>query len=377
MDLTFNRDDAVNLTARIAGIVKRGNSIPILANCLVEAGGDQLRLTATNQDTWAVARIPSEVREEGKSTFPADMFANLIRGFPAGSEVRLIIADDDPRAVLKCGRSTYRLPILRADDFPLLEAAGFSTPVAVPDADLDRLFENTSFAVHASETKPGLMGVYLAQIGNRLRAVATDTASLALSECAAPAGLDIGKGILIPPTLIAAIKGAMGTGGVNISWRPGFLRAAGGGLEVTGKLFSAEFPAGTYERVIPPDSETPIRIDATDLLAALRRIVPVVDEEKEFPVRLDLAPGQVTITGKRSTSAAAEEVLEIDYDGEPRSPGYSAKRFLKIVDQLKGETVEIHYQAVSPGGAVSGAARIVDPNNPNAVYVLCALKGTA
>jgi DNA polymerase-3 subunit beta len=60
-------------------VVERRNTIPILSNVLLEAGDDQLRLTATDMDLSVVESVAASVGQPGATTAPAHTLYDIVR----------------------------------------------------------------------------------------------------------------------------------------------------------------------------------------------------------------------------------------------------------------------------------------------------------
>jgi|GEM_PF-2752472 len=61
MKLTIERAALLKSLAHVQSVVERRNTIPILANVLVEAGDGRLELTATDMDLTIVEQATAEV----------------------------------------------------------------------------------------------------------------------------------------------------------------------------------------------------------------------------------------------------------------------------------------------------------------------------
>ena len=123
------------------GVVERKNTIPILANVLIEAGGGKLALKSTDLDLEASESVPADVAQEGATTVPAHVIYDIARKLPEGSQVSLETTGDAGQLVLRAGRSRFTLQALPASDFPDLTAGEFSHRFAIPAAELKRLME--------------------------------------------------------------------------------------------------------------------------------------------------------------------------------------------------------------------------------------------
>src|SRR5258708_6718012 len=202
MKVTIERSVLLKALGHVHRIVERRNTIPILANVLIEAAGGKLALKSTDLDLEAAESVPADVAQEGATTVPAHVIYDIARKLPEGSQVSLETTGDAGQLVVRAGRSRFTLQALPASDFPDLTAGEFSHRFAIPATELKRLIENTQFAISTEETRYYLNGIYLHTVeaggATMLRAVATDGHRLARVETSAPEGSVGIPGVIVP-----------------------------------------------------------------------------------------------------------------------------------------------------------------------------------
>ena len=153
MKVTIERSVLLKALGHVHRIVERRNTIPILANVLIEAGDGKLARKSTDLDLEAVESVPADVGQNGATTVPAHVIYDIVRKLPEGAQASLETAGDAGQLVLRSGRSRFTLQALPASDFPDLTAGEFSHRFAIPAAELKRLIENTQFAISTEETR--------------------------------------------------------------------------------------------------------------------------------------------------------------------------------------------------------------------------------
>src|SRR5262249_56098812 len=102
----------------VQNIVEPRQTLPILANVLLEAAGDTVRLTATDLEVGARVSVPAKVGAKGAITVSARKLAEIVKELPAAA-VALKVAEN-VTVTLRCGGATYRMVGLPPDDFPPL-----------------------------------------------------------------------------------------------------------------------------------------------------------------------------------------------------------------------------------------------------------------
>ena len=178
MKLTIERAALLRSLNHIQSVVERRNTIPILANVMVEANDTGVNLTATDMDISIVESAESTAAATGATTAPAHTLYDIVRKLPDGSQIELDSGGDSDRLTLSAGRSRFTLATLPTADFPTMSAGELPHSFAVPADDLRALVDRTRFAISTEETRYYLNGIYLHAVEIDsvpvLRAVATD-----------------------------------------------------------------------------------------------------------------------------------------------------------------------------------------------------------
>ncbi len=216
MKFSIERAVLLKAVAQAQSVVERRNTIPILANVLIEAEGDDVQFRATDLDIEVVDRAPAKVERAGATTVAAVTLNEIVRKLPDGALVTLTEDGASGRLSIEAGRSNFSLATLPKEDFPVMASSEYAANFSAPAPVLRRLFDKSKFAISTEETRYYLNGVYMhvsdSDGGKVLRCVATDGHRLARIDADLPDGAaDMAGGVLAPHT--------KGGGGVMIlSW---------------------------------------------------------------------------------------------------------------------------------------------------------------
>src|SRR3954452_7076165 len=88
MELVVRKADLLRELQLFQGIVERKNTIPILANVLIEADGDEVKFLATDLEVGLRSRCKASVAKSGSLTLPAKKLFEIIRSLPE-TDVRI------------------------------------------------------------------------------------------------------------------------------------------------------------------------------------------------------------------------------------------------------------------------------------------------
>src|SRR3546814_18691959 len=89
MKLTIERSALLKSLAHAQSVVERRNTIPILANILMQVDKGRLSLAATDMDIGVTETLEVDARVSGATTAPAHTLSEIARKLPEGAQVQL------------------------------------------------------------------------------------------------------------------------------------------------------------------------------------------------------------------------------------------------------------------------------------------------
>ena len=209
MKFSIERGTLLKAVAQAQSVVERRNTIPILANVLIEAEGERVQFRATDLDIEIVDMATAQVERAGATTVSAVMLHEIVRKLPDGALVTLSEDAASGRLTVQAGRSNFNLATLPKEDFPVMASAEYASNFSAKAAVLRRLFDKSKFAISTEETRYYLNGVYMhvseADGGKVLRCVATDGHRLARIDADLPEGAADMPGVIVPRKTVGEI----------------------------------------------------------------------------------------------------------------------------------------------------------------------------
>lgn len=366
MKLSIERSALLKALGHVQNVVERRNTIPILSNVLLTAGGSSLTFIATDLDIEVSEDAQADVSAPGQVTAPAHTLYDIARKLPDGAQVVLQVNAED-RLDIDAGRSHFTLPLLPSGDFPKMTADDFTHSFSMPAAALRRIIDKTRFAISTEETRYYLNGIYMHAHNDMLRCVATDGHRLALAETALPENAAGLPGVIIPRKTVAEIRRLIDgvDTEVSLSLSEAKIRFTVGSAVLISKLIDGNFP--DYERVIPKGNDKELTIDNKVFADAVDRVA-TISAEKSRSVKLSLTADSLALTVNNPESGNAHEDLRVDYSADPLEIGFNAKYILDVAGQIEGR--DATYWLDSP----SSPALVKDSEDENALFVLMPLR---
>src|SRR5256885_11397822 len=123
MKFTVTRKQRQDGLTAVAAAIPAKTTLPVLANVLVEATKQGLRLSGTDLDIAVSTTLSADIHTEGAGTLPAKKLSDIVRELPS-APVRMA-AVGEPRVAIEGGRSRFKLLGLPREEFPSFPAVKF------------------------------------------------------------------------------------------------------------------------------------------------------------------------------------------------------------------------------------------------------------
>ena len=349
MKFTIAKPELQRGLARIQTIVEKRNTMPILANVLLEAkapkDGGRLELAATDLEVGIRGSHPCEVAKPGGVTVSAKKLFEIVRELP--EEPIRIEVSDNAYLTLRCARAEFTLAGTSAEEYPTLQSISPERTVSAQSAVLADMIERTMYAASSDETRYNLNGVFFERLpdSGKLRMVATDGHRLACVDRAL--GGDLGgleRGVIIPRKGLAELKRLVDeeeADEVELGFEGNSGLARRGGVTLVMRLIEGEFP--NYRQVIPNDTQVRLVLPSEPLQHALRRVA-LLSAERSRAIKLELADGRLSLSSNNPDLGEAREELDVDYAGAPLAIAFNARYLMDAVGAASGKEVRLSFR---------------------------------
>ena len=177
MEFVVRKNDFLRELQLFQGIVERKNTIPILANVLMEAREDEVRFLATDLEVGLRSRCRASVTKPGSLTLPAKKLYEIVKSLP---ETDIRIAEEKGGVRVAAERFDSRMQTLPREDFPALPEKSGTGAVLLPPSALKEMVAKTQFAITGEDTRYFLNGALFVLRPESMSLVATDGHRLAL-----------------------------------------------------------------------------------------------------------------------------------------------------------------------------------------------------
>ncbi|MGC4081856.1 MAG: DNA polymerase III subunit beta [Vicinamibacterales bacterium] len=355
MELVVRKNDLLRELQLFQGIVERKNTIPILANVLLDAKDGQLRFLATDLEVGLRSHCEATITKAGTLTLPAKKLYEIVKSLP-DTDIR--IAEDKNGVKVAADRFDSRMQTLPKDDFPTLPEGGASPTASLPGAALKEMVAKTQFAITGEDTRYFLNGAQFVLKDGTMSLVATDGHRLALVTVTLdPASAPQGEvKAILPKKTLSELGRLLAEGDSAVAYERGenhlFFDVAG--RRLISRMIDGQFPA--YERVIPKGNDKHIEFERERLTSAVKR-VQILSNERSRAVKFLVEKGKVEVTSSSPELGEAHETLPVDYSGPSLQIRFNAQYVLDFLGVVSTDVValelkdEVSQAVMTPVGA--------------------------
>jgi DNA polymerase-3 subunit beta len=339
MELVVRKNDLLRELQLFQGIVERKNTIPILANVLMEAKGDEVRFLATDLEVGLRSRCSASVAKSGSLTLPAKKFYEIIKSLP---ETDIRIAEDKGGVKVAADRFDSRMQTLPREDFPTLPEWDGRPGATLSRAALKEMVAKTQFAITGEDTRYFLNGALFVLRPDSMSLVATDGHRLALVTVPREGTEKDGDEIraILPKKTLGELGRLLGEGDGDISYERGenhlFFKV--GDRLLISRMIDGQFPA--YERVIPKGNDKHIEFERDRLTNAVNRVA-LLSNERSRAVKFQIEKGKVDVTSSSPDVGEARETLPVEYAGAAMQICFNAQYVLDFLRAVTSDVVSL------------------------------------
>lgn len=340
MHVVVSKKDLIRILKQCQGVADKKSTMPVLGNVLLEAQGEEIRVSATDLFIAVRGTARAEVAQPGQIAVGARELSDRIDKMPEG-QISITGTESSSITIRAVGSARrYTLNGIPGEDFPTLPSADpGAVSLVLPVSTLSSLIQKTQFSISQDETRQHLNSALFEWEGERVRMVTTDGHRLSKVEATVP-GKQANATMLIPNKGIQQLKRlcdealsdkeqpeiTMTPSGPNVFF-------VLGAFQSSVKLVEAQFPP--YQRVIPDQTERAIRVPKAAVQETLNAML-VAASDRTSGVKMTVTEDKILFESENPESGAAFDEIVVDYRGSEVTVGFNARYFtdvLKVIDQ--------------------------------------------
>ena len=335
MKIEVKRDDLLQSLQSVIGVVERKQTMPILANVLINIKPDHYSITATDLEVELISYVYSENKEEFSFTAPGRKLLDICRALPSESTVQ--IENKDNKIQVSSEKSKFNLTTLPENEFPVIKDIQTHNEINIPQDRLKQIIDKTHFSMAQQDVRYYLNGLLIELESNKIRAVATDGHRLALSSSIMGDENKASTQVILPRKGVMELQRLLdGKNEIKVKLSDNHIQVKFETVSFTSKLIDGKFPE--YGRVIPSNTENKLKANKNDLKIALSRAA-ILSNEKYRGIRLIIKTNELMIQAHNPEQEKAEESIAIEYEGCDIEIGFNVTYLIDALNVVSSDKV--------------------------------------
>lgn len=342
LKISCQKQALISAVSNVQRAISGKSTVSVLDGILLRASADSLLLAGYDLELGIMTTVDANVEQTGQIVLNARLFGDIVRKLP-GDTVELE-TDDRFQTIIRSDESMFSIVGIDAAEYPDIPTVSDGEDISLPETTLKSMIRQTLFAVAQTDIRPVHTGVQFTVADNQLRLVAVDGSRLAI-RCEA---VDCRQNMefVVPGKTLSELLKLLGDEEEAAVLHVGqqHILTEVGGYSVISRLLDGEFLA--YQKAIPPQITTEIRVKTRVLMDAVERASLVINDRIKSPLVCQFQDESITVSCTTPLGSAKDKIDTDSMDGNAEEMGFNS-RFL--LDALKNaETDEVRIQLNGP-----------------------------
>ena len=357
--------------SRIISVSDKKTTSNFQNECFFKISKNSIEILSTDNEIFAKVSIEAKTSEENVSfcTNSKSLF-DIIKGINEDI-LKFEYSKDENSLKLFTKNSFYLLLTYNSEDFNFCNFPQVENSITISRYSLMQMLSLTSYAISNDETRIYLNGLFLQEVNQNLRVVATDGHRLSMLETSysGEGNESLTNGVILPKKGIQELKRICESKEVEnlkIYIDDTFIYISNDiDYELSIRQITRDYPK--YQAVIPRTTKNRFTAEKNLFHDAVKRI-KVMSNEKSNQIRLKLKQNEVELSANHPSLGKAKEIVPVNYEGDELEIGFNAKYIIDALGALESEDVlfELNNE-ISP-------VVLKTPDKPNYLGIIMPLK---
>lgn len=341
MKLYCNGLELSDALSKVTKAISGKTNAPILEGVKIEAFGDKLTLTASDTEITIENTINAKIMLEGVIVVPGKLMNELVRKM--GSQQVELECIDEKVLNIKYMDCESKIMLFRAEEYPKFVDNDYDNVINMLQSQFKDMVNKTAFCAAIDDARPILKGCLLKIKGKDISFVAIDGLRLAITkqQLSMPSG-EINA--VIPARALNEISRLAGDNDeiMTISVNNKKIMADMGHTKVIAQLLEGEFV--NYERIIPRESITEIKINCEQLEQTLDRVSIISRNVQANLIKIEIADNVMKIDANADIGNINEKV-PVSMQGKDMRLALNSKFLSDCLKAVDTEYVKINFSS--------------------------------
>lgn len=288
MKLSFEKDHLINGINIVLKAVPSKTTMPILDCILIDASGEEIRLTGNDMELGIETKVEGTILERGKIALDAKLFSDIIRKLSGGDSLITIESDDKFNTTITCDRAVFRILGRDGDEFSYIPHIERDHYICLSQFTLREVIRQTLFSISPNDSNKMMTGELLEVKENELKVVSLDGHRMSIRKVILKDSYDDIK-VIVPGKTLSEISKILN--GDNESEVLIFFTANHIMFEFDDTIVISRLIEGEYFRIgqmLSSDYETKVVVNRKEFLDAIDRASILIRESDKKPIIINI-----------------------------------------------------------------------------------------
>ena len=339
MKIICKKSNLLNGVQIVSKAVPSKTTMSILECILVEAGNDEIKLSANDMELGIETKIEGEILEKGMIALDAKIFLEIVRKLP-DSDIK-IETDSNLKTTITCEKAKFNIIGKSGEDFSYLPSIEKDDSVIISQFTLKEIIRQTIFSIADNDNNKLMAGELFEISEDVLKVVSLDGHRISIRKIKLKNTYSSKKIVVPCKTLneISKILSGDTDKDVNIFFSENHILFEFDNTVVVSRLIEGEY--FRIDQMLSSDYETKVRINKKELLNCIDRATLLVKEGDKKPVIINITDESMELK-MNTIIGSMDEEIDIEKNGKDLMIGFNPKFLIDALRVIDDEEVDLY-----------------------------------
>ena len=339
MKFSIKKEEITSELQLLQGIVEKRNTMPILANILVNVTEKENELIGTDLEVGLKTHFPAQIEEEGSVTLSGKKVFEVVKSLPAGKEVTFK-ESGDLTIQITSGESQFKVLCLPKEDYPQVPEPKFEKKIVLPLNKFQEMIDRVYFSI-TQEQRYYLSGALLVIKNGSIELVSTDGHRLAYTiNTIKDLKVEEEIRVIVAKKTLSELR-KFEDKSIEFDFDESNLFFKVKNKTLISRIIEGKFP--DFEAVIPKDNPNTITVSREEITEAVRR-VSLFSTERSKGIKFFIEKNEIKLFSSNPEMGEARDKVDVDYKGENLEIGFNSQYLLDFLSIVKTENIQFEFK---------------------------------
>lgn len=361
MKFSIDKDDILEELQLLQGIVEKRNTLPILANILINVSKESVEMTGTDLEVGLKSYFPAKIDKTGAVTVSGKKLFEIVKSLEAEKKVTFKESQDS-MIEITAGESEFKILCLPKEDYPQVPEPRFEKNLILPLDLLKEMIDRVYYAI-SQEHRYYLTGALLILKDKSIELVSTDGHRLAYAaKSADDLKLDEEIRVIVAKKTLSELR-KIEDEKVEFDFDESNLFFKVKNRTLISRIIEGKFP--NFEEVIPVGNPNVVVFPREEMTNAIRR-VSLLSSERSKGIKFFIEENQIRLFSSNPEIGEARDKLEVKYEGENLEIGFNSQYLIDFLTVAKEDSIRFELKD-------ENSAVLMRPEQEEGLKFICVL----